>query len=132
MEKFSAIKEFFLSWGMLVLSVVFNVYGIFVIKLRMNELGKIELNSPKAILTYLLLLLHSKLAASGIILFFLAPFVFAVAFSRMEVTVAYPVLVLLNFLFLVILAVLFLGETMTLNKAIAILLAFVSIYLLSK
>ena len=126
------LKEFCLSWGMLVLSVVFNVYGIFVIKLRMNELGKIEANSIKAILNYFLMLLHSRLAVSGIILFFLAPFVFAVALSRMEVTVAYPVLVLLNFLFLVILAVLFLGESMTLYKAIAILLAFVSICLLSK
>jgi multidrug transporter EmrE-like cation transporter len=125
------MKEILLSWGTLVLSVIFNVFGVFVIKLKMNELGPVSVNSPKAFTSYFLLLLSSKILVTGVILFFISPFIFAVALSRMELTVAYPVQILLNLLFLAILAVMFLGEGLTITKIAAMILAFVSIYLLN-
>ena len=127
-----AIKEFFLSWGMIVLSVLFNAYGVFVVKLRLNELGEIKLDSLKSFFAYLFLMLKSKLVLGGIILFFIAPFLFVIALSRMEVSVAYPVQVVLNFLFLLLLAVIFLGEGITLTKAVGIALALASIFFLYK
>lgn len=131
-RSFMHLKNIFLSWGMLLLSVLFNAYGAFIIKYKMNELGEMRLNSFNFIMTYFTALLKSPLVVSGIVLFFLAPFLFAVALSRMEISVAYPAQVGLNFIFLLFLAVMFLGENLTINKAIGISLVICSIYFLHK
>ena len=127
-----AIKDIFLSWGMLVLSVIFNALGVFIIKMKLNELGPIKLDSIKSTISYFLSLFSSGLVITGAFLFVIAPVLFAVALSRMEITVAYPVQIVLNFVFLLILAVLFLGESITLAKAVGIFLAFISMFLLYK
>lgn len=126
------IKNIFLSWGMLFLSVLFNAYGVFVIKYKINELGEIQLNSFRIVINYFIALLKSPLVISGVALFFLAPFLFAIALSRMEISIAYPAQVGLNFIFLLLLAFIFLGENLTINKIIAISLVICSIYFLYK
>lgn len=126
------MKELFLSWGMLILSVIFNAYGVFVIKLRLNELGEIPFNSIKTTSGYFLVLLKSPLVIGGILLFFIAPFLFAVALSRMEITIAYPAQIGLNFVILILLALFLLGEQMTLYKIVGIISILVGIYFLNK
>lgn len=122
----------FLSWGMLILSVFFNAYGVFVIKLRLNEMGPFKWETFRAALGYFIFLLKSPLVVSGILLFFLAPFLFAIALSRMEIVVAYPAQIGLNFLILILLALIFLGEQLTFYKVAGIVLIFAGIYLLNK
>lgn len=126
------MKELFLSWGLLVLSVLFNVYGIFVIKARINELGPVGVQSLKSIIGYFLLLLKSPLVFSGVILFFIAPFLFAVALSRMDIVVAYPAQIGLNFLILMGLAVILLGESLTFARIIGSCLVIAGIIFLNK
>ena len=126
------IKELVLSWGMLVLSIFFNVYGVFVIKLKINKLGPIPLDTVSMGLNYFFVLLKSPLVISGVILFFIAPFLFAVALSRMEIAVAYPAQVGLNFLFLILLAVIFLGEEFTFYKILGIIFVLAGVYLVHK
>jgi len=126
------MKNFILSWGMLMVSVLFNAYGVFVMKLKLNELGAIQLDSFQTVLSYFLILMKSPLIISGVILFFIAPFVFVIALSRMEIVVAYPIQIGLNFLFLVLLALIFLGEKITVYKLIGILLILIGMYFLSK
>lgn len=126
------MKGWLFSWGMLILSVVFNAVGVFVIKMRLNELGAITFESVTRVFQYFALMLKSPLVVGGIVLFFLAPFLFAVALSRMEIVVAYPAQIGLNFLILVVLAVLFLGEQVTLLKIIGTVLIFAGVYFLNK
>lgn len=126
------MKELILSWGVLILSIFFNVYGVFVIKLKINKLGPIPLDTVSMGLNYFFVLLKSPLVVSGVILFFIAPFLFAVALSRMEIAVAYPAQVGLNFLFLILLAVIFLGEEFTFYKILGIIFVLVGVYLLHK
>lgn len=113
---------------MLVLSVLFNAYGVFLIKKRLNELGEIRVESLQLIGSYGVAFLNSAGALTGVILFVLAPFLFAVAVSRMEISIAYPVQVGLNFMCIVLLALLFLGEPLTLHKTIGMILVLASIY----
>ena len=124
------MKEIFLSWGLLILSVLFNVYGVFVIKLKMNSLGAVKFDSLRTAFGYFFLLLKSPLVAGGLVLFFVAPFLFAMALSRMEMTVAYPVQVGLNFLLLIILAYLVLGEQLGGLKLLGIILIAIGIVFL--
>ncbi len=112
----------FLSWGMLVLSVFFNAYGVFVIKLKLNELGPIKLEGIKPVLNYFLLVIKNPLVVFGIILFFLAPFLFTVALSRMSLSIAYPAQIGLNFLLLLLFGLIILKETLNFAKIIGIIL----------
>ena len=126
------MKETFLSWGMLVLSVLFNVFGVFVIKMRLNILGPVGFDSFKNVLNYFWLLLKSPLVVAGVMFFSLSPFLFTVALSRMEISLAYPVNVGLNFVLLVLLAFLVLGEQITMLKGAGIILVVAGIFLLNK
>ena len=126
------MKTFLMSWGMLVLSVLFNVFGVFVIKLKMNEYGEVKMDSLKTVLYYFLVLLKSPVVVCGVILFCVAPFLFAIALSRMELAVAYPAQIGLNFVILILLGFWVLGEPMTAYKMIGIVLTLVAIYFFSK
>lgn len=124
------MKEIFLSWGMLAVSVVCNALGVFIIKLRLNQLGPFPTDSLKVALGYSFLFIQSLVVIVGVAIFFLAPFIFAVALSRMEMTIAYPAQLGLNFLIVLLLAVLFLGEQLTAVKLLGIAAIFVGIVLL--
>lgn len=126
------MKELFLSWGMLVISVAFNAFGVFVVKAKLNELGSIKVDTFEACLKYFLTLLQYPLVIFGVVLFFLSPFLFTIALSRMQIAIAYPAQIGLNFLFLIVLAVLFLGEKITMFKILGIGLILLGIYFLNK
>jgi len=126
------IKEIFLSWGMLILSVIFNVLGVFIIKFKLNELGAIPLDSFKTFVGYVGLLLKAPFVLVGILLFFLSPVLFAIALSRMDIVIAYPVQLGLNFLFLILLAVFVLGEQLSFFKILGMCFVLVGILFLTK
>ncbi len=125
-------KEIFLSWGMLVLSVLFNAGGALMIKVKINEAGKVPFDTAAATVGYFLDLMKSPLAMAGVAIFFIAPFLFAVALSRMELVVAYPVQVGLNFVLIFVLAAIVIGEPVTVNRGIGSLLVLASIFFLAR
>lgn len=126
------MKEWLLSWGMLLVSVMFNAIGVFIIKLKLNELGVIKADSLRTVFTYFFVMLKSPFVVFGLVLFIIAPFLFVIALSRMEIVVAYPAQIGLNFLIVVLLAIAFLGEQMTSLKVVGSVLIFVGIYFLNK
>ena len=130
--KLESMKELLLSWGMLITSVLFNALGVFIIKLKLNEYGAIQMDSFKTVVNYFLLLVKSPFVVFGLVIFFLSPFLFTIALSRMEIAVAYPVQIGLNFLFLLILAVVVLGEQLTLFKILGICFIMIGIVILNK
>ena len=119
-----------LSWGMLFLSVFCNAFSVFIIKKKLNHFGPIELSSIHPILNFMGEVSKSPFGIASIALFILAPFFFAIALSRLDLSVAYPVQIGLNFLLLVFMGVFFLGEAMSAYRWIGIFLAFASICLL--
>jgi len=125
-------KEFFLTWGMLIIGVIMNVFGIYVVKVKMNILGQVQLSSFGTVFNYFFTLLKSPLALCGVLAVLAAPLPLAIAVSRMELSVAYPAAIAFNFVILVPLSVLFLGESITLGKAAGIGLIVISLYLLHK
>ncbi len=126
------MKELFLSWGLLILSVIFNAGGVFIVKWNLNHMGAIQTTSLKTIFQAMVLLLKSPGVISGVILFFIAPVLFIIALSRMDIAVAYPVQVGLNFLILLLLAVFFLGEQITPFRWIGLGFIFCGIYFLNR
>ena len=125
-------SRIFMSWGMLILSVLFNAFSIFLIKNRLNALGEIQFSSLRYLFNYGIEFIKSPGAIIGLILFVASPFFLAVAVSRMDMTVAYPVQLSLNFLLVIILSLLYLNEPLSWDKGIGIGLVLISIYFLAK
>ena len=126
------VKDFFLSWGMLFFGVLLNVFGIYLVKMKINTLGNVQLDSIAAVINYFFTLIRIPLVIIGGVAVLIAPLSYAIALSRMQLSVAYPVSVALNCLILIPLTVIFLGEGFNLNKAIGIVLILLSLYLLYK
>ena len=124
------LREFGLSWGILLIGVFMNVLGIYTVKVKINALGAISFESLGAFFSYFATLLKSPVALAGALAVILAPIPYAIAISRMQISTAYPVSIALTFLLLLPLSILFLGETMTISKSIAIVMILASLFLL--
>ncbi|MFC1577030.1 hypothetical protein ACFL42_01480 [Candidatus Omnitrophota bacterium] len=125
-----SIKGFILSWGMLLFGVLMNVFGVYIVKMRINEVGSFQFSSAGAVINYFITLAKSPIAVIGAVVIMAAPLPYAIALSKMELSVAYPASVALNCLLVLFLATLFLGESITWNKAAGIGMIMASLYLL--
>lgn len=126
------IKEFCLSWGMLLIGSIMNVFGVYVIKMKINTLGGFQFNSLGGVFDYFLALMRFPLVIIGAIFVLIVPLPYAIALSKMELSVAYPLSVAFNCLIILPLAAIFLGESITLSKLVAVGLILVSLYFLYK
>jgi len=125
-------KSLFLTWGMILAGVVTNVLGMYLIKMKMNDLGAIQVTSLGSVIQYFFMLAKSAAAMTGFVLFMIAPVPFAIALSRMELSTAYPLSIALSCLMVVPITALFFGETIGANKVIAIVMIITSLYFLYK
>ena len=112
------MKAFFLSWGLVFLSALFDSYAAFIVKTQFNKLGKMDFSSFKSIFEYLLTFFHNPILLSAVIAFVAAPGMWFIALNRLNLSVAYPVLVGFHLIFVLIFGVIFLKEDMTTSKAI--------------
>jgi len=125
-------KNFFLSWGMLIIGVIMNVMGMYLVKMKMNEIGIMEVSSFKVVLNYFLMLIKSPFAVAGIVLFLVAPLPYAISISRLELSLAYPLSIALSCLIILPLTFIFFGESITFNKIAAVVMILISVYFLYK
>ena len=125
-------KNFMLSWGMLLVGVIMNVFGVYVIKIKINSIGSVQFNSFMTVVNYFFTLAKSPMVIVGALVLLSAPAPYAIALSSMDLSVAYPASVALNCLIIIPLTVLFLGEALTLYKVAGLTLMVVSLYFLYK
>jgi multidrug transporter EmrE-like cation transporter len=126
------MNKFLLSWGMVIGYVVLNSFGALIIKYKINAIGEVQLGSLKSFVNYFMVLLKSPLIICGILSIFISAFVWMTALSRLQISLAYPVAVGLNFFVVVTVALIFLKEQLSVEKVIGIVLIFISIYLLTR
>jgi len=103
------IRNWIEGWGILITSVLFNVAGVLVLKQELNRFGNPEFRLG-TFLDLFFQLLKSPVAILAGVAFFSAPFLFAWSLAKIPLAIAYPVQVGLNFLLVLLLSVLFLGE----------------------
>jgi multidrug transporter EmrE-like cation transporter len=126
------LSEFTASWGMVGAYVLLNSYGALIIKQRINQLGKIELDSLARTSTYFVTLLRSPLVLSGLFAILASSAAWMIALSRMEISIAYPTAVALNFLVVITVGMTFYNEGFTVQKMVACALILAAIILLSR
>ncbi|MDD5439151.1 MAG: hypothetical protein PHS37_03095 [Candidatus Omnitrophica bacterium] len=126
------IKDLFLTWGMLLVGVLFNIFGIYAIKAKMNLLGAVQFTSVASVIGYFISLARYPMAIVGVVMVFAAPLPYALAVSKMPISVVYPISTALNFLILIPVSVMLLGETVSAKHIVAMALIVVSLYIFYK
>ena len=125
-------KDFILSWGMIFIGIIMNVLGIYIVKLKINELKGFSFISISAVTNYFLILAKSPPVIIGGIILIAAPLPYAIALSKMDLSVVYPLTVAISCILVLFLTVLFLGESISWNKILATTMILISIILLYK
>jgi len=125
-------KNFFLSWGLIILSALFDSYAAFVVKWKFNQLGPMDLSSFGSVWAYLAKFVQSPLLMTAVVTFCLAPGLWFLALNRIELSVGYPTLVGFHLVFILIFGLFLLGEPLTMRKATGLFLILVSLYFLFK
>ena len=125
-------KDFALSWGLIILSALFDSYAAFIVKMKFNQAGPIDFSSITLLLAYFSKWLRSPLLLTALATFLLAPGLWFFALNRIDLSVGYPTLVGFHLLFVLIFGIFFLGEAFTPQKAMGVLLIVLSLYFLFK
>lgn len=126
------MREFFISWGLVFLSALFDSYAAFIVKTQFNKLGKINFSSINAIVDYMWVFIKNPILLTAIATFVAAPAMWFIALNRLDLSVAYPVLVGFHLIFVLFFGVFFIGEGMSINKLIGCLLVLLSLYFFYK
>lgn len=126
------MRDFFLSWGLIFIASLFNSYASFVVKLRFNQLGRIEFKSLKKVIVYLLHFLKSPMVISAVLAFLLSPLFWFAALNKIDLSIAIPVQFSLHLLLVLIFSVLLLNEKINIQKIAGVLCLGISLYFLYK
>ena len=126
------MKEFLSSWGLVFLSALFDSYAAFIVKRQFNTLGKIDFSSFNSFFEYILLFFKNPLLITALITFLCAPGLWFIALNKLDLSIAYPVLVVFHLIFILLAGILLLGEGLSLNKAIGCSLILISLYFFYK
>lgn len=125
-------SKMILAWSMVFIYALLNSSGALIIKLKLNRLGEVHVSSFRSFLSYFVTLFTSYEVLCGLAFIFISALAWMVALSKMELSIAYPVGVGLNFLFILAMSILFVGEEMTFYKAIGIFFIFLGMIFMSK
>ena len=125
-----AVREVLLSWGMIGAYVVLNSFGALAIKHAVHRIGAADPTSINATLSFFAMMLYSPLVVSGLFAIGLSACAWIIALSRMELSTAYPVAVVLNCAVVVSAGLVAYGESLTWNKFAGIALLLSSLVLL--
>ena len=126
------LKRILLTWGMVIGYVILNAYGALMLKYKINQIGEIPFTSVQNTFRYFFTLFKSPLVITAVIAIFASAFVWMAALSRMEITVAYPSAVGLNFFIIILLGIFLFDESFSIYKLMGIIFVFLSILFLAK
>lgn len=101
-------------------TIALTVFGQLILKWRMDQLGPLPMGIGGG-LRHILGLLIDPVVLSSFGAAFLASLAWMAALTRFELSYAYPFMSL-SFVFVLVLSIAFLGETLTLNKVIGVAL----------
>jgi multidrug transporter EmrE-like cation transporter len=124
------MREFLLSWGLIIFAALIDVLAILVIKIRLNVLGAIQFDSFINVIKYCVKVISTPLTFFATLFLFLSPVVYAFALSRINLSIAYPIIIAFSSIFLLVFSVTILNETLTTKHMIGVLFILIGIFII--
>ena len=125
-------KDLLISWGLVVFSALLDSYAAYIVKTQFNKLGKIDFSNLKSIWDYMLHFFQQPILLTAIVAFVAAPGFWFIALNRLDLSIAYPVLVGFHLIFVLVFGVMLLNEGMSVNKIIGCFLVLISLHFFNK
>ena len=124
------MREFLLSWGLIIFAALIDVLAILVIKIRLNVLGAIQFESFLNVLKYCIKVISTPVTFFATLFLFLSPIVYAFALSRINLSIAYPIIIAFSSIFLLAFSTVILNETLTSKHLVGVLFILVGIFII--
>ncbi|MEK8019391.1 MAG: EamA family transporter [Candidatus Parabeggiatoa sp.] len=120
----------YIGYIAVLITLVLTMYSQLVIKWQVNNAGELPLDGFGKV-KFLLILLLNPWVISAIIATFCSGLSWMLAMSKFELSYAYPFLSLI-YAFMMVASVVFLNESLTMNKMIGVFFIMIGIIVLSK
>ena len=124
------MREFLLSWGLIIFAALIDVLAILVIKIRLNVLGAIQFESFLSVFKYCIKVISTPVTFFATLFLFLSPIVYAFALSRINLSIAYPIIIAFSSIFLLAFSTIILNETLTSKHLVGVLFILVGIFII--
>jgi|TARA_B110000027_G_C15885173_1_gene197239 multidrug transporter EmrE-like cation transporter len=124
------MREFLLSWGLIILAAAIDVLAVLVIKIRLNLLGAIKFDSFVGTINYCIQVVSTPVTFFATLFLFLSPVLYAFALSRVNLSAAYPLIVAFSSIFLLAFSYIILNETLTTKHIIGVLFILIGIFII--
>lgn len=124
------MREFLLSWGLIIFAAFIDVLAVLIIKIRLNVLGAIQFDGFLNVLKYCVKVISTPVTFFATLFLFLSPVVYAFALSRINLSIAYPIIIAFSSIFLLAFSTIILNETLTTKHLIGVLFILVGIFII--
>ena len=126
------IQEFIFSWGFLFLAALFDSFTLYVVKWRANIIGRFEFNSFQNSFVYVVNFIQHPMVGFGLVSFIVGPFFGYIAITRLNLTIAYPVSVILHVFITFLFGIVLLNEPVGLYKIIGMIFLMIGLFFFFK
>lgn len=124
------MKHFILTWGLIIFAALLDVLAIIIIKLRLNLIGPIKFDGIYNSFVYCIKIISTPATFLAAVAVTLSPIFYAFALSRINLSIAYPILIGLSAIFLLIFSYIILNETLTLKNTIGLIFILIGIFII--
>lgn len=121
---------FMQTWGLIIIAAIVDVISIIIIKSRLNLLGPVKYTSIIDVVVYCINVIKTPQTFFASVLLVLSPIFYGLALSKINLSLAYPLIVAFSAIFLVITSYFYLGENITFKQILGTILILLGVFII--
>lgn len=121
---------FMQTWGLIIIAAIVDVISIIIIKSRLNLLGPVKYTSIIDVVVYCINVIKTPQTFFASVLLVLSPIFYGLALSKINLSLAYPLIVAFSAILLVITSYFYLGENITFKQILGTILIISGVFII--
>jgi multidrug transporter EmrE-like cation transporter len=121
---------FMQTWGLIIIAAIVDVVSILIIKNRLNLLGPVKYSSLIEVISYCINVIKTPQTFFASVLLVLSPIFYGLALSKINLTLAYPLIVAFSAILLVITSYFYLGENLTFKQILGTIFIIAGVFII--
>ena len=121
---------FMQTWGLIIIAAIVDVFSILIIKNRLNLLGPVKYSSLVEVISYCINVIKTPQTFFASVLLVLSPIFYGLALSKINLTLAYPLIVAFSAILLVITSYVYVGEKITFKQILGTIFIIAGVFII--
>ena len=121
---------FMQTWGLIIIAAIVDVISIIIIKSRLNLLGPVKYTSIIDVVVYCINVIKTPQTFFASVLLVLSPIFYGLALSKINLSLAYPLIVAFSAILLVTTSYFYLGENITFKQILGTILIILGVFII--